>query len=603
MKPIQIRSLSALAGAAVLGVTLAVPAAAQSLCSQRAGSGVNPSGFACVNDPLIGTIWNSTVDIVTPGANASAVAVFLGGPATGPVVSFGELLCAPPLLSVDLAAGSHSILIPNQTSLLGLQICTQAATIITSPFQPQLQNAIDITIGAVGSQDITVLVLIEGDDFLGTPATPVAGAAVTLQGTDPASALGLSAPTGASGTVTFFGVAGPYSVTAQVTKTFLGTTTRLATSLIDVSPALSGTPPAGTIGVVLFSDFEETPSVDAMLTGTVTNLPPLPGNEFVRVGAVGNGPVDFGWYTSVDPVTGSYSMPIPSGVTIDCFVVHRTNSYQPSSPVKASLLQPGVGPTGSGTTLVQNFDFASPAVVPWNVPVGFAATGINPGLSLSIELLVEDLANGISYDFSIFDGNPGPSSITLPDVTDPNLSAFRIELDADTFDPLGSFDGGQDCAEILTTTPASVSFDLFSLPSILTPPDFSLLTLTQLNDLTVEVLEGSTGSFGTNGLNQFDIYTDAGSSGSPPPGIDQTSWIVFTHPGTTSFDLPPYFLPMFGPFQSLSCDFGQAGFGGFTFDFDAFFDGNLAANLTALDAALTEECSNEAEITVFLSGP
>ena len=586
--------------AAFANSTLASPATAQSLCSSRNGSGVNPNGFACVNDPVIGTNWNTTVDIVTPAAAASAVRVFGGGPLSGVPFGFGELLCAPPFLVTDFSAGSHSIPIPNLAALVGLTFCTQAVTISSAPVQFQLQNAIDITIGAVGNQDITVLVLID-DGNNSSPPTPVNGAVVTLQGTNAASYTGLTMTTGASGTATFFGVAGPYSVTAQADSTAFGTTTRVASSLVDVVPAVSGAPLSGTIGVLLFADFESSPAPDAFLSGTVANLPPLSGNEFVEVVAVANGPVDFEGSAFVDPITGSYSMPIPSSTLIDCFVAHRADPAFNKRAILASLLQPGVGQTAPGTTLTRNFDFGSQAVVPWDVPVSFTATNVHPAAVLSIQLLVEDAVNGVDYDFSFFDGNPGPSSITLPDVTDPNFDGYQIELDADTFDPFGVLEVGQDCSNVLTTTPASVTFDFFSLPSILQPPNLATGTLAQLNNLTVQVAEGSTGAFGNNGLNVFFVSTETGLSGPPPPGIDQSSWTVFTPAGVTSFDLPPYSLPMFGATQTLFCGMEQIRFAGYPFDYDAFFSGSLAANFTALETTSTGSCSSEIGITVFLT--
>ncbi len=397
-------------------------------------------------------------------------------------------------------------------------IVALAASILGSPATAQLQlpQAND---RRIGPQDITVLVYMDDDDN-STPLTPVIGATVTLQGVYPTSWNGIVQPTGAGGAAIFPGVAGPYSMTAQADHTWLGTTTRLASSLIDVQPAISGNPPAGTIGVPLFASYEVPPSVDAWLSGNVANLPALSGNQFVEVVAVANGPVDFEWSTTVDPSTGFYSMPIPSNTPIDCFVAHREDPAFDKRTILATLIQPGVGQIGPGATLSWNPDFGSTAVVPWNATVGFSATNVHPAMDLSIQLVVEDAANGIRFDFSFFDGYPAPTSFTLPDVTDPKLAGYRIELDADTFDPLGNIEAGQEHEEVLTTTPASVAFDFPSLPTILHPAHLSILTMAQFDALEVRILEGSTGTFGSNGFNHFTVATEAGASGPPPPGID-----------------------------------------------------------------------------------
>lgn len=124
-------------------VTVEIPASSQ----VRNGSGVNPVGFAEVTPAVIGGTWSVTVDIVTPGAVASAVAVSPLPPiqvGTG----FGELLInisalAGPIL---VGTGAHSVAIPNDCKLMGQPLATQAATIKSGSIR--LQNAIDVVLGA-----------------------------------------------------------------------------------------------------------------------------------------------------------------------------------------------------------------------------------------------------------------------------------------------------------------------------------------------------------------------------------------------------------------------------------------------------------------------
>ncbi len=122
-------------------VTVRTPAASV----PRNGSGLNPAGFVETQPAVLGGTWRTTVDIATPGAVASVVAV-----ANAPLQvlsGFGELLvdvgdlAAPP----SLAAGVHAIPIPNDCLLLGLELFAQAATLRVG--KVQLQNALDVRLG------------------------------------------------------------------------------------------------------------------------------------------------------------------------------------------------------------------------------------------------------------------------------------------------------------------------------------------------------------------------------------------------------------------------------------------------------------------------
>ena len=112
------------------------------------GFGINPLWFSQVSPAIIGKNWQTTVNIAAPGANSSLVRIFFGGPLLGAVLGIGELLCAPPSLPSNVAAGFHSIPVPSDCTLVGLTFCTQAATVTSIPFTIRLTNALDITIGS-----------------------------------------------------------------------------------------------------------------------------------------------------------------------------------------------------------------------------------------------------------------------------------------------------------------------------------------------------------------------------------------------------------------------------------------------------------------------
>jgi hypothetical protein len=120
---------------------------AQTTTVVRNGTGVNPISFVEVSPPHMAAFWETTVDIVTPGAIASALVLAEGGPITVPVSGtlHGELLILPPFMPVDIKFGSHSIEVPNACGLVGRTFWTQAVTYKAGDIQ--LTNALDITIG------------------------------------------------------------------------------------------------------------------------------------------------------------------------------------------------------------------------------------------------------------------------------------------------------------------------------------------------------------------------------------------------------------------------------------------------------------------------
>jgi hypothetical protein len=110
----------------------------------RNGTGVNPAGFAQVTPAVIGTNWQTTVNLGLTGHGVSLVLLSTNGPTTLPLGA-GELLIIPPFIKpASVAFGSHPIALPNDMSLLGVEVNTQGAGAVPGL---QFYNAIDICIG------------------------------------------------------------------------------------------------------------------------------------------------------------------------------------------------------------------------------------------------------------------------------------------------------------------------------------------------------------------------------------------------------------------------------------------------------------------------
>jgi len=116
----------------------------------RNGSGVNPASYVSTSAPDLGTTWNATVDVVTPGHPLSFVAVSSGGELSGVFPGggiLGELLIQPTFLSVDVAAGAHAFPLPPNPSLAGICLATQGGT-VAGDGTIHLANALDVVLGA-----------------------------------------------------------------------------------------------------------------------------------------------------------------------------------------------------------------------------------------------------------------------------------------------------------------------------------------------------------------------------------------------------------------------------------------------------------------------
>ena len=125
------------------------PSSVNASCTQRIGEGGNPTVFSCVTNPVLGTVWSSSVDITTSGAAMSILTVLAGGPTGGTTLTGtieGEVLCLPPILLIETSStGLHNLAIPANPALSGLQLWTQAATLEVDGVQ--LSNALDLILG------------------------------------------------------------------------------------------------------------------------------------------------------------------------------------------------------------------------------------------------------------------------------------------------------------------------------------------------------------------------------------------------------------------------------------------------------------------------
>ena len=111
-------------------------------CNERNGSGVNPTGFACTDAPIVGATWNTTI-ATTPSTSATYLALSAASAQT-PVLG-GEALIDLSTVIFLPGNGSHSVGIPNEAALVGAQAFSQGFRIDASSLV--LLNAQDLVLG------------------------------------------------------------------------------------------------------------------------------------------------------------------------------------------------------------------------------------------------------------------------------------------------------------------------------------------------------------------------------------------------------------------------------------------------------------------------
>lgn len=126
-------------------------------CSTRNGTGINPLDYQCIDRPILGSMWDSSV-FTTPTVGAltaaTGVVVGFGGATSGSFSSGFEELVLPPFsydIAVGAELGSHAFKIPPVPALAGLRIATQGLRLeLSATFDPivVLLNAQDLLLGS-----------------------------------------------------------------------------------------------------------------------------------------------------------------------------------------------------------------------------------------------------------------------------------------------------------------------------------------------------------------------------------------------------------------------------------------------------------------------
>jgi len=528
------------------------------------------------------------------GSTGTVAGVVLGMGAPGAMVTFTPALGAPASVT-PTANGSFFRTGLEAGEWTASFLFSGAAMPTTVPFTivANTITTIAIQMGKGGGSDSVTVLVVETSGFNTTIGVPCPDATVRLQGTDGVSSGGLVMITGADGRATFDDVTGPFSVTAQKDIFDQGETIRHASSLVGIDPA------SGTIGVLLAIERALGATVvDPTLSGVVSGLPvPQLGQSYsISVVESGTGGVGFNGVTFPDPITGAYSILIPADTPVDIFLVHR-NDLAPSRMV-ASLMNTNAGQAASGGTLTVDMDYAN--AVLWNRPVAFSFNNLGAGKNVFVNVQIENDATMSAFLAPLHFSSMGAQNLALnlPDVTDPKFAGYDISVSAVSASMSG--DLGLACQLMLAGNPTNLDFHFRNASTLTNPMDGASFSVADLDALQVAYTPGAPGPVGSNsGPDIFGLQYESGGTGTPPPGIDGAEWSVFVMSDLGAFTLPLAGLPMFGMGQDeIFVELDAIRFTGVSFDYNSFFNENLAMNFANLSMAFTSQCQSFSARTI-----
>lgn len=428
----------------------------------------------------------------------------------------------------------------------------------------------------VGSAEVDVLVLVR-EDAIGEEYEPLEGAQVRLVGTDETSAAGILGTTGADGRVTFEDVDGPFTATALADVIVGGEVARMVIGVVDVTPA------EGLIVIPIDFDGDDEVTADATLSGTVSNMPGGQGSVTIRASSSDG---RFSTTTFADEGTGAYTMGIPAGADLRVLMIREDGGV-----ANAFMVREDVGPAGVGQTLTEDFDANSSQLVVFDREVDLTyenTLGVDAQQTI-LELILwygedDDDAAGLFF-FANEDG--GPATVMLPDVDDPNLGGRRLSLLFEQSSAAGP-DDGIACDVFLDDDPEAITFSMPDVPGITNPSQDDVLTVSELEDLTIAITPGHAGDW--QGWLNVALESD-GDTGID--GIDVVLVVLLLRPGTTSVTLPPTTAPLFSAGAPYLVCAEEQSYTGVEIDFDAFFGvADLLGSVNAIENASDGFCES-----------
>ncbi len=425
-----------------------------------------------------------------------------------------------------------------------------------------------------GSETITVTVVRRGGGIY-ADHTPVDGAMVLLRGTDSGSSNGLLQMTDSNGETVFSNVSGPFDVTAvkdfASAGQFPGSIFRQASSLIDVDP------PVDQIGVLLNlggQDGPPTPTADATLSGTLTNVPldcvvdiRVTNREFVD-----DEPT---FFAAANGVTTNYSIPVPSGQVLDIYY----GLICTTSPSGTGTVL-GVAPIDTGLTGTVDIDLATGlATFDQSVTVQLSGVESPSEAFYSIGLLqidaTEQFVNSLFLDED--SALELPASLELPDFAVAPSNMFDNALEVDTSYLDGNTERSQNAQTRVDVASPTFTFVLPASSSLVSPAAPVIVDSASVSGTTFVF----TAQGGANGVNLLSLRGPNFGKGDAEGGFTFIDWTIWAAPGVTSITLPPTPSAILSP-GNYTAEFEAVRFDGILASFNAVFTDQVGENINDL---------------------
>ncbi len=462
--------------------------------------------------------------------------------------------------------------------------------------EPLVQVSFSIEIGQVtsvvlqcvtgtGGGDVTVVATQDGDLGNGLPGIPLAGATVTLQGTDSGSAGGLVMITDIQGRATFTDVSGPFNVTVQDDMIFGDSEARIGHSLIGVSPINDS------IGVVVQSPelLFFVPVGFGFLTGDVLNPPNLGANEALYLQVVGTSASGEDFRLTYDLADGStLSGAVPANLPLDyALIVADVSSGSPVPVRTAFFFDQGSVPIGQAGT--PTLDWGAASKLDWDLPVSVTLDNLDADISLAdvtTRLSFRSVAEEVVFQIDLNNTANTMFSANLPDVTASSLAGIQVSIDVLANPNAFFFESEDSCSLDLDSNENALTLAFPNDSTWIQPTTLASFTIAEFQNLLVTwMLDAPAGPDGF-GMEHVQLFSGVEQGNDPM----LTWWAISSRAGTTGFQLPPRALPMTEAGQSVFGNAATARFDAQGFDFDTLHNEAAATNLEQLYDASNRRC-------------
>ncbi len=564
------------------------------------------------------------IDLAIPATGIlSGVALQNGLSSTQPVTIIGDTINE--ILTPDangaftlsaLPAGAYTASTTfsgdTQATTTSFNIVTGLVTVIT------LQNAA----GNGGGNAISVRVSLALVDNIFANSVPANDSDRQVTVTLSQGNTAITQTTDINGLATFNNITGMVTVTGQIDIPSIQGTIRLATTLHDITPV------NGQTGLPIFQ-FQlglttALPAQGTAITGTISNIPPVPAGFELIVFAKEqntydccddfNNPSVIIPASSIDNGTASYTLDFTNGIGLIAgnytvmAVIRQVNfetgiTLYDSAAVRPTRISTTDGATSSNANLnfadiTMKYEFTTKSITVNNLPPLPSGTDLD---FAEIDNTVV-LASGEELSFETFATAAGSAAVSFPSSASfisTSPGGMRVSYNSTNFivsrDSTSSIVSQGQTASLAASSATALTFNLINIPVISSPTDGQELSLAAANNMTA--------TWSDPGSIDLVLAVISSSSSAPAAGGINTLWIHYLPGSSTDLTIPSVSantLPMFAAGTQSFLQVETIRFNG-TPDFNQLFDFDFETSLT--DALFSGNSESSSASLLFSIAP